>query len=370
MRDAETVACAEPLECRSLLSSAVQAVEFERPGDDTDTSIAASALPASILTNLNADYPSARMIEASFSDDDGPEFDVTIQLGGRQMEVTFNPLGEITGIEEVISTSELPRPVIDWISQNFPRAQLDDATIANDGGIVSYGVLIVTREGRELDATLWLGDIQSSAHPFAVDQAPEKLLRFPGQLPAPPGGAWLSNFPQDDPSPQQNSSDATVHPNAAEPTPARACQQAIALDLDGTDPTPPRQPGHAVVYPPLAEISRAASALSGTLHAFAAGPEPVQWVPQMTGLLSQVLPANLLSIENGFAQIVQSVDALAQKMTGNAIERSWSTRMTVTSLLIAGALLLRHPRKSRGIPILINTPNSSWSWVFGTSTRK
>ena len=58
---------------------------------------------------LNAQYPGAKVTDASFSDDDGPEFDLSIQFHARQIEVSFNPLGQITGIEEVISRRDLPR---------------------------------------------------------------------------------------------------------------------------------------------------------------------------------------------------------------------------------------------------------------------
>jgi hypothetical protein len=124
------------------------------------------------------------------------------------------------------------------------------------------------------------------------------------------------------------------------------------------------------IYALLADISHAGAGLAGALQAFAAGGAPVQWTPQVSGLLNEILPANLLSIERGFAEILQRADALAQNVAQATVQNSFATRMTVTSLLIAGALLLRHPGKARGRLVLTNNANSSWSWVLGTSAKK
>src|SRR5258705_12214888 len=99
MRYLPRLAFAEPLERRCLLSSALQAVEFENPQDDGDIPIATAALPPTILAEINAQYPSAKLVEASFSNDYGPEFGVTLQFGGRQLELTFTPGGRLTGVE-------------------------------------------------------------------------------------------------------------------------------------------------------------------------------------------------------------------------------------------------------------------------------
>lgn len=362
MRDQARFTCLEMLECRSLLSSAVQAVQFERPNDDSDTPVSISALPDAVTSRLNAQYPSAKMIEASFSNDALPEFDVTLQFRGQQLEVSFSPSGQITGIEELIPMHELPRPVTDWIALHFPQSHLEDATVATDGGVVSYGVLIVTRAGRELDATLWLGSGQSNANQLSTDQRPESSHRLePQHESLHDSSFWLP--------PRMDQTQEEEPPATATPL-CRMCEAPIRNSADEIDVPTAQESTQSLIHALLVDFSTSVASLAGTLEGFTTSSEPLTWPPRLSGLLTSVVPSDLAPIEREIAQILQSANELVEKAAGGVTHGSWTTRIAATSLLVAGAILLRNPRKAKNRPVLLTKANSSWSWVFGTSSRK
>src|SRR5882672_6690458 len=372
MRARNRLSFAEPLECRRLLSHAVQSVEIDTPGDDHDVSIPASALPADLIAGLNHHYPGARLLDTSFSQDDGPEFSLAIQLSGEKVEVTLNPRGQVTGVERMILADALPHEVIDWVHESFPGAQIGDATIADDAGIVSYGVLIITRAGKQLDATVWLGNGKSNVRGLPDEQTPARLDRLASEVPAAAAGIWSSTPVILQDGVASNSPTEAMPDKAANGAlTCRACEEPIALEPGEAELPPADENGTPAIVALLANLAAMPASLAGALQAFTAGATPVPWSPPLSGLLNAVVPGNWSSIERGFAEILQRVDALAQNVAGDAVQNPLPARIAVGSLLLGGALLLRHPRKTRRSPVLTNNAaNSSWSWILGSSAKK
>jgi len=372
--------CAEPLECRWLLSGAVQALEFGDPTGDNDIEIRASALPAKVVAGLNAGFRRAEIVEASFSDDDGPEFGVTVEFGGQTIEVTLTPGGQIIGTEETISSGALPRPVLDWVRQNFQGAQINNATVANDSGIVSYDVLIVTRAGKKFEATLLVKDERANP-PGAADKAADALddlaasARLSGTELSPPlaDAADQAVLLESEPSRNYEMFDpAGQGSGTGSASRSRECESPIAAAGDQTElARPPRESGGTSTDVQTAGILDRQADLVAALQAFAAGAAPIQWLPEVSGLLIDVLPMNVASIERGFGEILDKVESLAEKVVGDAAASSLPSRLAVASVLVAGALLLRDAKKPRAGPVLVySAANSSWSWVLGASTPK
>ena len=121
----------------------------------------------------------------------------------------------------------------------------------------------------------------------------------------------------------------------------------------------------------IAGILGSQASVLATLQAFAAGAGPTQWLPEVSGLLSDVLAMDVASIERGFGDILDKVESLAEQAVGDTAASSVASRLAVAGVLIAGVLFLRDARKSRGVPVRgYSAANSSWSWVLGASTPK
>src|SRR5262245_12879027 len=102
--------CAEPLECRRLLSAAAPAapaaasqqsnsvvvVEFA-PADETedDISLTPEQVPKRVADALSARFPGAKMNQAWLSSDEGPEFEITADYQHQQIDVVFSPGGAL-----------------------------------------------------------------------------------------------------------------------------------------------------------------------------------------------------------------------------------------------------------------------------------
>jgi uncharacterized membrane protein YkoI len=136
---------------------AVEVVELavaEEPDGD-DAEIDTAALPREIITAFGDRFPGAELVEADLSNEDGVlEYDVNAEWNGQLIEVTFNADGEILGTERALATQELPLSVLDWVRQQFPGATIDEAGLLTEAGTESYELLITTSTQQAIEATL------------------------------------------------------------------------------------------------------------------------------------------------------------------------------------------------------------------------
>jgi len=162
--------CAEPLEGRwflsassptlAALSASVSVIDLKPVEEDhSDVEIARADLPQHVARAFDQRYPSAAFLEAVYSaDEDGPEFEISAALNGRIVDVTILPDGQITQTDERLTSGELPPAVLQWIRQNFPGAEIDEATLVRGADGESYELNIAPPDQPGVEATLRVQD--------------------------------------------------------------------------------------------------------------------------------------------------------------------------------------------------------------------
>ena len=374
-------------------SSAVEVVELEVATEDDDSAaveIAPSNLPTAIVDTLDARFPGAEVVEAELSIEDGtPEYDVTAEWGGHLIGLTMMADGRIIEMERAVTAGELPRPVLEWVQQNFPGAVIDEADFVTQAGTESYELLIATPGQQAFEATL---RVQGVGTPLSIPTAQETGERF-DSVPTPVSGpvdvsqaislsegnareAPLESETSAKPESEREAIQAAV---AQEPSPERAESQKADSDRADAATNGDAEQGYSNTTATDTSTARVpgsrATDLVDTVRAIAesvASASPIAWLPQIAGVLSDVLPMDVAAVERGLQQLLDEIDLLAEIVTGDTAVTSAALRVAVIAGLITGAeLVIIDSRKARGgLALESNTANSSWSWVLGTATPK
>jgi hypothetical protein len=106
----------EPLEGRLLLSGvsssdqpataggrvdSVVLIERDVARDDAaDTPVPVEAIPTDVLAAFRAKFPGAEVVDATFSSDDGPEYDLSARYNGREISAEVKPNGDVIETDE------------------------------------------------------------------------------------------------------------------------------------------------------------------------------------------------------------------------------------------------------------------------------
>lgn len=101
-----------------------------------DSHVRTSTLPQNILDYITENYPGLTIIEAEI--EDNQNYEITLR---DDTELIFNSQGEFLGIDdeendfddEHIPSSELPQNILDFISDNFPGINIEEAELENNG---------------------------------------------------------------------------------------------------------------------------------------------------------------------------------------------------------------------------------------------
>ena len=110
--------------------------------------------------------------------------------------------------------------------------------------------------------------------------------------------------------------------------------------------------------------------MAAALEALALGRGTSIWLPQVAGVLDDVLPIDLARVEQRINALLEELEALSARMLGDTSLGTAAVRLAAVGAFIAGVqLVLLRLRIPRGGPVLVfNQKNSSWSWIFGSTT--
>lgn len=85
--------------------------------------VALDQVPKVVIDAVKAKFPKADVVGAAKeSEDDEVEYEVTIKLDGKQIDVTVSAKGTIESLEKELTASDLPKIVSDALNQKYPKA--------------------------------------------------------------------------------------------------------------------------------------------------------------------------------------------------------------------------------------------------------
>src|SRR6185503_14779113 len=113
-------------------------------------SVAIKDAPTAVIQNVSARFPNAKVAGVALETEDGKRvYEVTLKQGGRTIDVSTTPAGQLVQIEREISRGDLPRAVIRTINAKYPGATYRFVeSVTNIAGsaetLAFYEVLIAT----------------------------------------------------------------------------------------------------------------------------------------------------------------------------------------------------------------------------------
>jgi hypothetical protein len=385
----QRVPSAEPLEGRCFLSAhappdapaaGVEVLEVAvAQRDDNDVDISLSQLPPHVLAAIHGRFPGAKLVEASYSTDDGPEYSVDAEFGPHVVEITLTPAGDITEIGESVTSGQLPKAVLEWVRQDFSNAEIDEAAVVTKAAGQSYELVIATL-GKEYEATVRL-------HNNAGDEVPRTISD-----PAVSRNELAAVGTSDDvidmsPSGAADSGEpgAAAVASRAQPTDAApSYRNAFAASV--VRDNRPATLSDAIVAtlgggwtaPLRAGISAAFNGAGRVVE----GALPIARLPQIADALGDVgIPLDVLALQRSLSRALDAVGTLADEVVGGggmANVRRDAYGAAIFVALVAGSRAAMEPRRrsrrarlraaaaaSAAPVVLSDAANSSWSWVVG-----
>ncbi|MGA8853862.1 MAG: PepSY-like domain-containing protein [Christiangramia sp.] len=112
-------------------------VDLDTRFSKADVHVSTSSLPQDILDYISTNYPGVTIREAEVEDNDN--FEIYLSNG---LELIFDANGNFLGIDEDgdddfgdehLSVSEIPQNILDFIQNNFPGVEIDEAEKENNG---------------------------------------------------------------------------------------------------------------------------------------------------------------------------------------------------------------------------------------------
>jgi hypothetical protein len=366
----------EPLESRRLLSGvpalarpdvamaraeSVQLVERDVAGDDgSDTPVPIQNIPAKVLAAMHVQFPGAELIDATYSSDDGPEYDVSARFAGRQISVAVQPDGEIVETGEAVSLTELPRAVVEWVKQNMSASRIVEAALVTKGDTLNYELVVGASGAPEYDVSLRVLGAQLSA-----------MTELPAAAAVLPASA-MSASPADHTAWSILETATPDSSNTTAAAPASAAPPAVSVAPE--PPTPPQMKSanhSSVTFKAFASIAnkltRKADSLAGMLRGVPSD-DLLRGRLALAATLAEVVPINIRAVELRLQQAAKAIDSLVEKLVATSTtQRATRGLAIVAASITAGQLALRlHKRRGR-VPVLVRSAaNSSWSWVIGT----
>ena len=351
----------------------VEVVEVEAAdeGDEVEVEIAPARLPAHILLALAKRFPGAELIEAEFStSEDESEYGVTAEFNDEVIDVSLTPQGQITEIEQSVTSGDLPEAVLAWIRGQFPDAVIDEAAVVDEAGEVSYEVEFTPAGQAPLEATLRVPGVEP---PVVAPETPvDDVVTGP-----------LIPIAADDEQ-AQAASEASA---ASRSQDVGAAEVALAADAPGASPQRTTEPAAASPDSPAAAKPRAddpsrvagseaslpaplrrAAVLAEALQAAAAATN-AQWLPELIAML----PIDAGLAEQNIRAILAELDALAGRLADAAPKGDGvGLRLAVALAVLAGVeFFLLESRKTRGGPaVVFNGAASTWSWLVRPATTQ
>ncbi len=113
-----------------------------------EVEITLSDLPDAIVNYLNDNYPNGSIDDLDqYIHNGNPQFGVEIDQPGPDLEILFSAEGDVLGMgddtdDQPVPVADLPQPIIDYLSQEYPNADITSATLETDYGFVFYEIYL------------------------------------------------------------------------------------------------------------------------------------------------------------------------------------------------------------------------------------
>lgn len=351
-----------PATQETVLRGAVQVVELRAATElgDSDVPIAPSEVPTNIVATLHARFPGAELLAAELSTEGGtPVYEVSAEVNGQPIDVRLTRNGDLMETERALTSGELPQSVLDWVRQHFPGAVIREATLVTEAGGVSYEVLIAGPEGREIEATFRFQDAQTPRASIGPDQPVGDRPDFVRMTTTAAAETPAPQVPLAPESPGKSEADGTAKQASGAPAPLR----------EQTAP-PPTDWQRAITQTDRHTLEQTSPGGGEPQVESVANVSRTTWLPQVAGVISELLPIDVARVEQALRQLLGEIDALAEKAGGERGVKSVAWQVVIVAALITSArLVLLESRRSRREPVLAAAAaNSSWSWVLGAAT--
>ena len=79
-------------------------------------------LPKAVTDAVKKMFPKAELIKAAKEEDKEVEYEVTVKLDGKHIDITVEEDGKIEGLEKEIDLKDLPKAVMESLEKNHPKA--------------------------------------------------------------------------------------------------------------------------------------------------------------------------------------------------------------------------------------------------------
>ena len=109
-------------------------------------------LPKAVADAVKKQFPKAKLVSASKElVEKKTVYEVTIKDGGRRVQVSLTPEGEVTEVEKEIAAEDLPKAVRTALDAKYPKAKITLAEEVRKGKELGYEVLLVTAEKKTFE---------------------------------------------------------------------------------------------------------------------------------------------------------------------------------------------------------------------------
>lgn len=136
----------------SLAVSVVAASAPQRPAGNGRT------VPANVMAALTTKFPQAKIDKWSKEKEEGKEvYDIEFRQGDRKFEADIFADGTIHNWEQQVAASDLPQPVVQTVSRQFPKAEMKEimaVTGVTNGNEHLEGYEIVVKRALKKDVEI------------------------------------------------------------------------------------------------------------------------------------------------------------------------------------------------------------------------
>ena len=115
-------------------------------------------LPKAVVESIKKKFPTAELVEETEEKEDGKvEYEVTVKVAGKKIDVTVEANGKIEGYEKEIGVGELPAAVIATLDKTYPKAtkKLAEAVYEVEDGkdeLEFYEIQLETADKKTVEA--------------------------------------------------------------------------------------------------------------------------------------------------------------------------------------------------------------------------
>jgi hypothetical protein len=141
---------------RILAAALLGVAALAARADADESKIEAEDLPKAVLKVVKAKFPEAKIRGAAKEVEGGEtKYEVEMTVDGKNVDVVFEPDGEIEAIEKEIEAEDLPKAVLKAAKSKFPKAKIGKVEeITLEGDKVLYEIAFASEGGKSVEVVM------------------------------------------------------------------------------------------------------------------------------------------------------------------------------------------------------------------------